>query len=44
MAFKRMRELDGVLPVPQLEPDEPKQMTATIRRGTGYEQRIITNF
>lgn len=32
------------LPVPQLEPDEPKQMTATIRRGTGYEQRTVTNF
>jgi hypothetical protein len=26
MAFKRMREMDGVLPVPQLEPDEPKQV------------------
>jgi TIR domain len=26
MAFKRMREMDGVLAVPQLEPDEPKQV------------------
>ena len=26
MAFKLMRELDGVLPVPDLEPDEPKRV------------------
>ena len=26
MAFKLMRELDGVLPVPALEPDEPKRV------------------
>jgi TIR domain-containing protein len=26
MAFKRLRELDGVLPVPELEPDEPKRV------------------
>jgi hypothetical protein len=26
MAFKRMRELDGLLPVPELEPDVPKRV------------------
>jgi hypothetical protein len=26
MPFKQMRELDGVLPVPELEPDEPKRV------------------
>jgi len=26
IAYKSLRELDGVLPVPELEPDEPKRV------------------
>jgi hypothetical protein len=45
MAFKRMRELDGLLPVPELQPDEFAAYRETVYRNRrAIQDREITAF